>query len=121
MALDEKRILIIEDETLIVISLATQIEALGGKVVEAGNIDSALGIIATTDFDGAILDHKLRKQRTFAVADALVARHVPFVFTTATRPDVAPARYANIPWIEKPFLPHTVCSTLAGVMASAKD
>jgi hypothetical protein len=57
MTLDGKRILIIEDEYLIAMSVASGITELGGKVVGiVGSADDALDIIAATDVDGAIID-----------------------------------------------------------------
>jgi hypothetical protein len=57
MALRGKRVLIVEDEYLIAISLASEVAALGGKVVEmVQSFDAALDIIATADLDGAIAD-----------------------------------------------------------------
>jgi len=116
MALHGERILIVEDETLIALSLASEITELGGNVVgKVMSVDSALDIIATTDLDGAILDVNLGGQRAFLVADALAARHVPFVFATATSREDIPARHANVPWFEKPYGFDAICQMLEGM------
>jgi hypothetical protein len=85
-----------------------------------GSVDAALDIIATTDLDGAILDIKLREQRTFLVADALAAHHIPFVFETAMAHGDAPTRHANAPWLEKPYSPGAVLHALESLMYPAQ-
>jgi CheY-like chemotaxis protein len=115
MILDGKRILIVEDESLVAISLEYEIAGLGAEVVgTAGTVDVALAIIATTDLDGAVVDVKLKGRTAFAIADALADRHIPFVFTTGARPRDFPARHAGVPWLQKPFLPGSVGDALAG-------
>ena len=116
--LDGKCILIAEDENLIAMDLAQEVAASGGKVVgPVGSVDDALDIVATTPLDGAILDLKLRGQTAFPVADALAARHIPFIFETAyMRPGEAPARHAHVPCIEKPFMLSFVRNALERVM-----
>jgi CheY-like chemotaxis protein len=113
-----KRILIVEDNIIIATDLAFQVGASGAKVVgTVGTVDAALEIIATADLDGAILDICLRGQMAFVVADALAARRIPFVFETGyLRRGEVPACYANVPCVEKPFLPSVVCYVLEGVM-----
>jgi CheY-like chemotaxis protein len=116
--LDGKCILIAEDESLIAMDLAEEVAESGGKVVgPVGSVDDALDIVATTPLDGAILDLKLRDQTAFPVADALAARHIPFVFETAyMRAGEAPARHAHVPCIEKPFMRSFVRNALERVM-----
>jgi DNA-binding NtrC family response regulator len=87
----------------------------------AKSVDDALYIIGTADVDGAVVDVWLRGERTFQVADALAARHIPFAFVTGMSHEDAPARYANVPWLEKPFAAGTVRRALEGVMRPAKD
>jgi hypothetical protein len=84
------------------------------------SVDVALDTIATTDVDGAIVDLNLGGQTAFLVADVLTARHVPFVFATATSARDIPARYADVPHVEKPFLLRAVWRTLERTMCPAK-
>jgi hypothetical protein len=116
--LDGKFILIAEDECLIAMDLAEEVAASGGKVVgPVGSVDDALDIVATTPLDGAILDLKLRDQMAFPVADALAARHIPFIFETAyMKAGEAPERHAHVPCIEKPFMRSFVRDALERVM-----
>jgi ActR/RegA family two-component response regulator len=120
MTLKNKRVLIVEDEYFIAIDLAGEVAAAGAKVVgSASSVDTALDIIASTELDGATVDLKLMEQRSFVVADALAARHIPFVFATAMTHRDAPARFANVPWLEKPSTARAVCRALESVMRPA--
>src|SRR5262249_50661970 len=105
MTLGGKRVLIVEDEAFIAADLAMQVEAAGGKVAgTVATVDAALDFIASRELDGATLDITLSGERSFQVADALAARHIPFVFATALTHRDAPARFRNVPWLEKPFI-----------------
>jgi CheY-like chemotaxis protein len=121
MGLDGKRVLIVEDDYLIATYLASQLAKAGCNLVGmAGSVETALDVISTADVDAATVDVELMGERTFRAADALAARHIPFVFATSTRRCDAPARYANAPWLEKPFSPDALRSVLDGVMYPAK-
>jgi CheY-like chemotaxis protein len=121
MALNGKRVLIVEDDYLIAIDLASEIARAGGKPIAlANNVDEALDIIASSELDGAIVDVNLMGECSFQVADALADRHIPFAFATAMSCDHAPVHHANAPWLEKPFAPGTVVGVLDLVMSPAK-
>ena len=78
-----RRILIIEDETLIAMMVEDFLIDLGWTVVGlAGTLDRALAMVRDADIDAAILDVNLNGQQSFAVAEILGDRHIPFVFAT---------------------------------------
>jgi DNA-binding response OmpR family regulator len=111
-----KRVLIVEDEYLIAAFLENEVVAMGGEAVRTASLDAALDVIATMHLDGAMVDITLSGQPTFLVADALAARHIPFVFETATERHGAPARHADVPWLGKPFKPDAVGRALVDLM-----
>lgn len=118
---DGKRVLIVEDEYFIALYLASEVAEAGGKVVGVAiNVDAALDIIASAEVDAAIVDVNLMGEWTFRVADALVARQIPFVFATAMSRDDIPPRYTAVPWLQKPFLPGAVGRFLDGVTRPAQ-
>jgi CheY-like chemotaxis protein len=121
MTLSGKRVLIVEDEYIIAAIIASEVTASGGKVVMAKSVAAALDIVAAAGVDGAILEIKLMGERTFRVADALVARRIPFMFATGMSHQDAPARHANVPWLEKPCAPDTLRKALEDVMCPAKN
>jgi hypothetical protein len=61
-------------------------------------------LLAQTDrIDFAVVDVNLRGVPAFPVADALLARGVPFVFTTGYGTSMIPERYRYIGTFQKPF------------------
>ena len=83
-ALQGRRILVIEDESLVAMLLETILDDMGCAVVgPESNIDDGL-IAATTEasLDAALLDVNVAGREVFPVAEALKARGVPFVFST---------------------------------------
>ena len=118
-----KRVLIVEDEQMLVDYLADAMVAEGAEVIEpVATVNAALDVIANTPLDGVTLDLKLAGEMTFRVADVLAVRHIPFVFLTGYGAADVPARHANITRVEKPVAPGVVCRALeAAIAARSKD
>src|SRR6516165_8747411 len=103
-AMPAKRVLVVEDELMIRMLLEDMLGELGYTVAaEAGRIDEALQAAKTADFDLAILDLNLDGEPVLPVADALVARGMPFVFATGYGERGLPEPYRNRPTLKKPF------------------
>jgi CheY-like chemotaxis protein len=103
-AISAKRVLVVEDELMIRMLLEDMLGELGYTVAaEAGRIDEALQAAKTADFDLAILDLNLDGEPVLPVADALVARGMPFVFATGYGERGLPEPYRNRPTLKKPF------------------
>ena len=96
------RILIVEDEFLIAMDLESSIARAGGTVVGPANTLEAAMAAVSGKLDGAVLDVNLRGKMVFPVADALAARHVPFVFTTGYDDGAIPERFSNAARCGKP-------------------
>src|SRR3954454_16183654 len=104
-ALRGRRLLVVEDEYLIAVSLARALEGRGAEVVgPAGSVQDALALVeaAGDQLDGAVVDINLRDERVYPVADALAARGLPFVFLTGYDAQLIPDAYAGAPRCEKP-------------------
>lgn len=77
------RVLIVEDEVIVAMTLEDMLGDLGCSVVgPATSLDEALLLVATADFDMALLDVNLDGRRSDEVADLLRQRGVPFAFIT---------------------------------------
>jgi hypothetical protein len=63
-----------------------------------------------------MLDVSLGGEMVFSVADALMSRGVPFVFTTGYDRSVFPERYAAMPRLEKPVDPSAILLELARLL-----
>jgi CheY-like chemotaxis protein len=99
-----KRILVVEDELMIRMLLEDMLGELGYTVTaEAARIEEALDAAKNADFDIAILDVNLNGQPISPVADALVARGMPFVFATGYGERGLPEPYRDRPTLKKPF------------------
>lgn len=102
--LSGRRILAVEDDMLIRLTMEDMLAELGcASVSTAGSIDQALGLIDASVFDAATLDVNLGGVSSYAVADALAARGVPFVFTTGYGAQFLSDGYRGRPILKKPF------------------
>jgi len=108
-----RNILVADDEPIIAMDLAEELEAAGAVVVgPAATVERAAALIAEKKVDAALLDIKLGEQTVYPIADALIARGVPFVFITGCDRDAVSDRYPRVPRYEKPFLSKIVIDAL---------
>lgn len=81
--LANRRVLLVEDEFLILAMLCDMITDAAAVVVgPATTVDEALQLAKAAEMDAAILDMNLNGQWSDPVAETLVGRGIPFVFTT---------------------------------------
>lgn len=106
------RILVVEDEMLIMMQTMDLLEDLGCVPMAAATIASALTLIAEAPFDAAMLDVNLGGEMSYAVADALVALEVPFVFATGYVGEERRDGYAEHAVLQKPFRAHQLTDAL---------
>ena len=102
--MEQRRILVVEDEYLIAHDLAHDLRGLGAEVVgPIGSVEEALEAVQTEErLDGAVLDINLNGAMVFPVADALRERKIPIIFTTGYDEETIPARFGDIHRCEKP-------------------
>jgi CheY-like chemotaxis protein len=85
--LSGRRVLVVEDEMLVLIMIEDMLADLGCKsVTSAATIDKALALIDAQAFDFALLDINLNGSNSHPVAEALMARGV---YRLSTRPAIA--------------------------------
>jgi CheY-like chemotaxis protein len=98
-----RRILVVEDDWLIVAELVQELEASGAHVIgPIPTLQQALRKLdEMPDMSGAILDVNLRGQMVFPLAAELRRRNIPFVFATAYESGVFPADYRDVPVVRK--------------------
>ncbi|EQA98510.1 response regulator [Sphingobium baderi] len=99
-----KRLLLVEDETLIAFELTAILEDAGMEVKgTAASVGEALKIIAHADLDGALVDGNLQGEPADEIARALTGRSIPFLFVSGYGSDHLPADFRHIPVVDKPF------------------
>ena len=99
------RLLIVEDSYLLLLPLEYMCETLGWQIVgPASRLDEALELARTETFDAALLDVNLHGEMSWAVADVLKARGIPFAFSTGyDQTDMLPAHLAGSIVFAKPY------------------
>lgn len=110
-----RRVLVVEDEFAIADLMAEMLQERGVQVMgPAATVLAACELIARGPaLDAALVDVNLRGGTSFPIADALLARRVPFAFMTGYDDDAIPARYACVRRYQKPANP---LRALAGLL-----
>lgn len=103
-AFSNRRLLIVEDDYFWADELRRGALSDGAVVLgPTASLPAAMALVdAEAALDGAIVDLSLRGRWSYALADRLIDRRVPFLFVTGFDACVVPARYAAVPRFEKP-------------------
>jgi len=100
----KRRILVVEDEMLIGMLLEDMLTDMGFQVVAiVPRLKEALAAVERESFDLAVLDVHLHGESAFPVAEALIAKGVPFIFATGYGERGLPENYRSRPVLQKPF------------------
>jgi CheY-like chemotaxis protein len=99
------RILLVEDEALLLLMIADMVEELGHHVVaKAGSIEQAATVVQSANFDLAILDVNVADRPITPIAAIIADRGLPFVFATGYGASALPEMFRDRPHLKKPFL-----------------
>jgi CheY-like chemotaxis protein len=113
-------VFLVEDEVMIRMMVADMLEELGHSVAaEAGDINQAVKLAQSTDFDLAILDVNVNGKVITPVAELINARHRPFIFATGYGSSGLPEEYRDRPALQKPFQLETLAQVIASTLKSA--
>ena len=109
------RILVAEDEMLILMELEDMLEDLGCEVVgRASTVAAACAAIDTNALDGALLDINLRRESILPAAEMLRAQGVPFVLVTGYAGRLAETSILqDAPRLTKPFTQQALSAAMA--------
>jgi len=100
----DRRVLLVEDEPLVSMMLADMLSAFGHKVDGPySRFGDAIHAAKTNNLQAGILDVNLGGEKTYAVADILTDRKIPFAFVTGYGPDTIVSEFAHAPVLQKPI------------------
>ena len=98
------RVLIVEDEFLLAMSLEDDLVSVGcAPVGPFSNLASATEATRREEFDLAILDVNLNGEPIYPLADELLSRSKPFVLVTGYGAESLPERFRDLPRLPKPY------------------
>ena len=120
--LSGRRVLVVEDESLVAMLLETILEDMGCiPVGPASNIDDGLAMATGGEaLDAALLDVNVAGRQVFPVAQALKNRGVPFVFSTGYGEGGLPDEWRGQATLQKPFTEAAVRDALMKAMGVAE-
>lgn len=117
----DRRIFIVEDESLVAMMIEAMVEELGASVAGTrGGIQEALAFVAAShaEIDIAVLDLNLGGQRSYDIAAALLQRGIPIVFSTGYDDGAIPAEWRHVPRLSKPFQLEELAQALDAALAA---
>jgi CheY-like chemotaxis protein len=98
------RVLVVEDEPMIAMVVEDTIEMMGYHIVgPVAKLDEALALAIRGEFDCAVLDINIRGGNSYAVADLLLERGCPFIFTTGYSEWSMPKHLVSEKRLSKPY------------------
>lgn len=115
-AIPVERVLIVDDEPLIVRLLELFLNELGiTKVIKCPTLTALMEEVDRGGFDLAILDINLCGRPSFPAAERLVAQGVPFFFVSGFVHEDMPQQLKHVPLVPKPYLAHDIDAAMRRV------
>ncbi|MBB5700260.1 DNA-binding NtrC family response regulator [Ochrobactrum daejeonense] len=117
--LEQRRVLVVEDEIFVALDVAATVEDANGTVLgPVGTVRQAIDLINCNDVDAAILDVNLADGDVEAVLDRLKSRNVFVVIHAGGElPAHLAARYPGMPVFLKPIPPSVLTRTLVSALS----
>jgi CheY-like chemotaxis protein len=121
-ALSGKRVLVIEDETLVAMLVEDLLDELGCTVAATfSRVSQAQDFLAkSTDFDAAILDVNIAGEDVYSIATALSTKDIPFVFVTGYGPAGVKEEWRERGVVQKPIQQSELAQLLEAALAKRK-
>ena len=114
-----KRVLVVEDEMLILMAIEDMLADHGcTSITAAATVEKALALIETEPFDFATLDINLDGHRSYSIARVLSERGIPFAFSTGYGEHGAGSSYGDRPVLNKPFTSKQLLAVLTRMLRS---
>jgi len=112
-----RRVLVVEDEMMVLMNIEGALAELGCTAVSvASTPEDALALVEAEGFDVAMLDVNLGGEPSYRVADALVLRSIPFVFSTGYGEQGIEARFRGQAVLRKPYSDEQLADALVRLL-----
>ena len=116
---EASRVLIVEDEAMLAFVLEQDLISAGYEPVGPfRNLATALHAASEGAFDVALLDINLNGERSYPVAEKLVARAIPFMFLSGYGGESIPEAFRDYPRLAKPYDTQELLRRLRQLVAS---
>jgi DNA-binding response OmpR family regulator len=116
-----RRILLVEDELLLAMTLEHVLGAEGCVVVGPfPRVEPALKAAREEPLDAAVLDINLGGEHVYPVAQILAERNVPFVFATGYHRSILPREHAGRPMLTKPYSADQLIHQLLALLCAGR-
>jgi CheY-like chemotaxis protein len=116
------RILLVEDEMMVALHLESIVAGFGHEVVgPISRLEAALETAQHEELDVAILDVNLDGVEIYPVADALIARGIPCLFTTGYGTAGVRAAYRHHKILQKPYRSDDLAAAIAELCRTSQS
>ena len=116
-SLDGLKVLLLEDQLLVAMSVEAMLADHGASLVETvSSVESARRKLQAFHPDVAVLDLNLGAELSVPIAHELHARRIPFVFATGYgEANMIPPEFRNVSIVRKPYSGETIAEALKKV------
>jgi two-component SAPR family response regulator len=115
-----RRILVVEDEYLLALSICDEIEDHNGVVLgPVTTLEQGLTALRDMEPDACIVNINLGPDKVYELADRLMEQGVPFIFASSERRADIPSRFDGVPLHAKPIKMIEAAAVLMGTKTSA--
>ena len=117
-----RRILLVEDSPVVSDFAGEALRELGCEVVgPAANMATARELAQEGEFDAAIVDLRIRGDKSFPICDILASRGIPFVLTSGYADWSMPEKLRGRPQLPKPYTLGDVEAALQRLFQATPD
>jgi PAS domain S-box-containing protein len=118
LSIKGKKILLVDDEPLLVMDLEDTLTSAGCFIVGPANtVAQAKVLIGEAEFDAALLDVNLGGQKVDELAAVLTQKNIPFAFVTGYGREGLPPSFQHAPLVGKPFSQQQMLDTVRQLVA----
>lgn len=116
-----QRILVLEDQVIVALSVRDMLMDLGATVAgPALTLADGYDLALKAPIDAAVLDLWIHGERSYAVGEALRHRSIPFVMTGSFDHEAEPPGFAAVPRLMKPFSAQELTDALLAALGQQR-